>query len=270
MRKRIIALASVVALVGALGLITTDVPSQRQDSQEIGLGVKITQINGVPIQDGKVISAGNFNVLPGVIYHDNKFLDDTLEDYVVEVGLDSLVVLREWGLCEAELHAQAQIDRGIADAVFAYPHDAPLERADKNGNVTSDDVAWAETLQSDAERYDRAAALARTAGLPCEKAGAVLGEGNYARLTGVDKDGDSRTIDVPDYRVVSLPVEYFVLEHECATELTGRLRELKATPVDVKIGKRGGLDTFSQRDKADGMSRLKAEVVMVQMAKVPC
>jgi hypothetical protein len=267
MLKRIV-LVFALLLVTSLGLVADATPQQQ--GAEIGLGVKITQINGVTLQPGKVVSAGNVDVLPGVIYLDGGYIDETLEGRVVEAGLGSVDALRGWGLCEAELHAEALIKRGFADAIYAYPQNAPLHDADKNGNVTADDAAFAKKLRTDAERYDRAAVLARSENLPCTSAGKVSGDGNYVRLTGKGTDGRERTLDVPDYSVVYLPVEYFALKGECAADLTGWLKKVEATPVDAKPGKRGSLDTFTERDKAGGMSRLKAQVTMLQAAETPC
>lgn len=272
MRKRIIAFASALVLgaVVTVGLTTNTLPWHHEPQQGIGSGVKITQINGVTLQDGKVIRAGDLNVLPGVIYLDHGYLDETLEAHVIEAGLGSVDALRGWGLCAAELHAEALIDRGRADAIYSYPKDAPFDRVDKNGNVASDDAAWALESQTDAGRYDAAAVLAQKAGLPCVKAGTVPGQGNYVRLTGVGKDGNERTIDVPDYSVVSPPVEYFAFQGDCAADMTANLKKVEATPVDVKIGKHGGLDTFSERDKASAIVRLKAQATMLEVANIPC
>lgn len=257
-RKRIV-LASVLMLL--VPSFTADA-APWQGTKEIGPGVTITQVNGVALQPGKVVTAGNLDVLPGVIYLDNGTNDDALESSVIG-ALGSVDALRGWVLCAAELHAEALIKRGYADAIYNFPKDLPLH-ADVNGKVTQADAAWANKLRAEAKRYDQAATLARAADLPCTNSGETPGNGNYIRLTGKGEDGVERTLDVPDYNVVYTPVEYFNLKGKCAADLAKKLKEVQATPVDAKVSVHGGLATFTERDKAEDIARLTAQAAMLQ------
>lgn len=251
--RRALAFGGVIAAAALVLAAAAPMPQQTPNA-----GFAITHINNTPIQPGKITLAGEMNVLPGAFTADGT-ADVAVEQSVVNTGLANVDVLRAWALCAPELRMQAAILRGYAEAAYAFPKNAPLSHY---ANPAEDAVA-AEEHRKHADSYDKAALLAEQSNVPCFKQGQAYNVGNYATLTGLDVYGNEITLHVPEYSAVNLPAEYFVYMGVCEQVLTKELVRIMAQPVDTVPGKRGSIDTFTERDKANAITALNAEIEMI-------
>jgi hypothetical protein len=266
------------ALLTAVTLVSNTVASRADGpANQANFRVEITQFNNTPVQEGKVTKAGGFNVLPSTKYDggEHTSIDEDLEQSLILTGLKDVKTLRAWVLCAAELHAEATLLRGYADATFDFPRDAPLNqnvnwRSHQKRDWTKPnkfDADYANERRAKALVYDQAASIAEASNLPCTDPFQASSSGNYVRLIGYNADGKQRTLDIPDYSVVDTPLEYYMFTDRCPDDMIRQLRELQAAPLDTKPGKRGSFDTFSERDKARGVVWLTVQLRLLRVAR---
>jgi hypothetical protein len=230
----------------------------------------IQRIDGLQPHDWQVTVGEGINTLPNTITSEGYGAPSTPES-VIFSGLQSPAALHAWVLCASELHAQATILRGVADTMHTFPKDAPYNYADKNGNVTESDAHKADRIRQNAARYDRAAELAQRERVPCVMQGRPMWMANFVAIPGYDESGRELTLYVPDYEVLT-PVEYFAHVGDCVQLLDMELKRIMAKPIDKMPMGRGPIDTFSERDKANAIVRLNAEMDMIRTSgvHVPC
>lgn len=262
MRRALMVSAAIA--VAAFGLASSaSMPRTVSD----GINSAIASIDGVRASDQQVTIGVNYNILPSTFTSEGHSWV-SVPDTAIERALTSPAVLSVWALCGPELRAEAQILRGYAHAIYTFPKNAPFNYADEQGGVTASDAAAAEKFRRQAARYDQAAQLANQAKVPCVRQGRSPGLGNYVPLPSTDMQGQPTTLYVPEYEAVTLPVEYFAFVGHCPEVLSNELARVMQYPVDSRPGKRGTIDTFTERDKANSITRLTSHIEMLRVSGV--
>jgi hypothetical protein len=148
-------------------------------------------------------------------------------DTAIATGLKNLVNLRTWRLCEAELRAQSEALKGVAQARRDFPRNKP------ENDDPAESAADAVRLDAEAKLYAEAAALAGAAGLSCTPEGASTRM--PAVIFEVQHEGRTRQMAVTDYAVLwIMPLEYHLFTDNTVTKERASRKRAESRKVDTE------------------------------------
>jgi hypothetical protein len=251
--KKLFALV-VLCLVSSCGAGETPAPN-----------AKITSIDGVDIQRGKLTRTDNFIVEPQSQREGGGYVGEELLQSIVSANVLNVEALKKWSLCPAELRAEAELAHGRVEIFKVYPNDLPFNNGDPALNAQR--IA---RYEERALLFEQAARLAEKTNIACVVPDQPVDSGNYAKLIGREK-GVNVTVFVVEYDVIEgSPVEFYKFAGECPKSLAAELKEVEVKPVDTVVNPSSPVSTFSEHAKAYSIAWLKASGRMLETEGVVC
>jgi hypothetical protein len=262
--RRSVVISAIMGLITitaiTVSLSASNSPSQSAKKPPV-VDLYFTGPDGKPLADDKVTLGNGFNYLPRAHFADGLggVPSDELKERTIEDAMKHVENLEKWQLCGAELSAVTADMKARAANILHFPRDLPFNKNDEG--VQAQDIAWA---MRDYDQYDRAARDATKARISCTNE--QPNDLAHTITFQVVVDGKTRPLVIPEYKVVSTPVEYNLLVGNCADILRKKLEELKVRPLDTVVQKGPPWSTFSERRKANSVSWLNIQIDM--MAKL--